>query len=81
MSRVDRPGWRYWFALCCRPANLRRTVTIALVVGTILSAINQLDVLVNGDATLVTAIKIPLNYLVPFVVSNLGVIMGTRSGR
>lgn len=80
MSSIDRVGWRYWLAVCSRPANLRRTVAIALVVGTILSAINELDVLVNGEATLATAIKVPLNYLVPFVVSNLGVIMGSRNG-
>jgi predicted translin family RNA/ssDNA-binding protein len=79
VSSVDR--WRYWLGVCSRPGNLRRTVTIALIVGTILSAINQLDVLVHGEATLATAIKIPLNYLVPFVVSNVGVIMGTRTGR
>lgn len=74
-------GWRYWCTVCCRPANLCRTVGIALVVGTILSAINQLDVLVSGEGTTATAVKIPLNYLVPFIVSNLGVITGTRSER
>jgi hypothetical protein len=80
-SPADRSRWRFWFGVCCRPANLRRTIAIALVVGTILSAINQLDVLVGGDGTPAPAIKIPLNYLVPFIVSNLGVIAGTRRER
>jgi hypothetical protein len=31
--------------------HLRKTVTIALVVGTILFSINQLDVVLRGDAT------------------------------
>jgi hypothetical protein len=61
------------------PQHLRRTVTIALVVGTILTAINQADVTLRGDATWATAAKAVLNYVVPFVVSNLGLLAGTRT--
>jgi hypothetical protein len=68
-------------APCRKRANLRRTIRIALVVGTILTVINQADVLLKGDATLLTAVKIPLNYVVPFIVSNLGVISGARTER
>jgi hypothetical protein len=68
-------------APCRKPANLRRTVRIALVVGTILTLINQADVLLKGEATLLIAVKIPLNYVVPFIVSNLGVISGARTER
>jgi hypothetical protein len=38
---------------------------IALVVGTVLTAINQLDVILSGDATAATAVKSGLNYVVP----------------
>jgi hypothetical protein len=62
-----------------RPEHLRRTVPIALVVGTILTAINQADVIAGGDATLVTWIKAAANYCVPFVVSNLGLLAGKRA--
>ena len=55
--------------------HLRRTVCIALVVGLVLTAINQLDVIVGGDAT-TTWVKCGLNFLVPFVVSNLGLLSG-----
>ncbi|CAN5511770.1 hypothetical protein BH20ACT15_BH20ACT15_03530 [soil metagenome] len=48
------------------------------MVGTILTAINQADVIVEGEATAATAIKAALNYLVPFVVSNLGLLVGAR---
>jgi hypothetical protein len=58
------------------PDHLRRTIGIALVVGTILTAINQLDVILRGDATTITWIKCGLNYCVPFVVSNLGLLAG-----
>jgi hypothetical protein len=61
------------------PQNLRRTLTIALVVGTILTAINQADVILRGDATWATAAKAALNYVVPFIVSNLGLLAGRRT--
>jgi hypothetical protein len=65
--------------ICLRPEHLRRTVKIALVVGTILTIINQLDVIIGGDATARTGVKIGLNYCVPFIVSNLGLLAGKRA--
>ncbi|MFL5871798.1 MAG: nitrate/nitrite transporter NrtS [Solirubrobacterales bacterium] len=62
-----------------RPEHLRRTIRIALVVGTILTLINQLDVILRGEATAVTAAKAALNYCVPFIVSNLGLLAGKRA--
>lgn len=73
--------WRDSLAVCLKPANLRRTALIALVVGCVLSAINQADVLVSGAATGRTAVKIALNFVVPFLVSNLGVLTATRTAR
>lgn len=51
--------------ICFRREHLRRTVKIALVVGTILTLINQGDVIPRGDATSVTVIKTGLNYCGP----------------
>ena len=68
-------------ATCRQPSNLRRTLTIALVVGCILSIINQGDVIAHGDATGGTLLKVCLNFVVPFVVSNLGVLAGDRTAR
>jgi hypothetical protein len=62
-----------------RRENLRRTIRIALVVGTILTLINQLDVFIKGDETILTWIKVGLNFCVPFVVSNLGLLAGKRA--
>ncbi len=64
---------------CGRRRHLRRTLRIALVVGVVLTAINQSDVIVGGDATTTTAVKCALNFVVPFVVSNLGLLSGRRS--
>jgi hypothetical protein len=60
-----------------RPEHLRQTVTIALVVGTVLAAINHADVILRGDASAGTAIV--LTYCVPFIVSNLGLLAGKRA--
>ena len=68
-------------ATCRTPSNLRRTLTIALIVGCVLSIINEGDVIVHGNATGATAVKIGLNFVVPFIVSNLGVLAGTRTAR
>jgi len=67
--------------ICLRPEYLLRTLAIALVVGTILTAINHADVILRGDATTTTLAKAALNYLVPFIVSNLGLLAGARGGR
>jgi hypothetical protein len=67
--------------ICLRGEHLRRTVRIALVVGTILTLINQADVIVRGDGTAVTAIKVAANFVVPFIVSNLGLLAGKRAER
>jgi hypothetical protein len=50
---------------CLQRRHLRRTVRIALVVGVVLTAINQLDVIVSGDATTTTWVRCGLNFLVP----------------
>jgi hypothetical protein len=65
--------------ICFRRDHLRRTIMIALVVGTILTLINQLDVIVKGEADTLTWVKSGLNYCVPFIVSNLGLLAGKRA--
>lgn len=64
--------------MVARREHLRATTRIALVVGTVLFAINQLDVVLAGDATAATWAKSGLTYGVPFVVSNLGILTATR---
>lgn len=63
-------------AYCARPEHLRRTVRIALAVGVVLTTINQGDVIAAGDATATTWLKCALNFVVPFIVSNLGLLSG-----
>lgn len=65
--------------ICARREHLRRTIRIALVVGTLLTLINQADVILGGDATALVWVKAGLNYCVPFAVSNLGLLAGKRA--
>ena len=71
-------GWREAISVVAYRPHLRKTVSITLVVGTVLFFINQLDVVLRGNATTVTWIKSGVTYLVPFVVSNLGVLVASR---
>ena len=53
---------------------LRRSLLTALVVGTILTLINQGPMLFDGRAPLSLAWKIPLTYCVPFLVASWGAL-------
>jgi hypothetical protein len=77
------PSWgtlREAFAVVTYRPHLRKTITIALVVGTVLFCINQLDVVLRGDATALIWVKSAVTYLVPFGVSNAGVLVASRRG-
>jgi hypothetical protein len=79
LNHGDEPlarRWRAALTYCGRREHLRRTIPIALVVGVVLTAINQLDVILGGDATAGTWVKCGLNFAVPFIVSNLGLLSG-----
>ena len=57
------------FRAILHPRLLRRNLTVAVVVGTILNLINQLDFLLAGDVNLT---KLALTYCVPFFVATYG---------
>jgi hypothetical protein len=84
-GRVLRPGYRFHGGtlrdLRCAlryPPLLRRSLVTALIVGSVLTAINQGDHLLAGQFTGAMAWKIPLTYCVPFVVSTNGALGGSR---
>jgi hypothetical protein len=77
-TRVSWRGWREAVAVVARPVYLKRTLATALAVGTVLFAINQLNVVLDGHATAVVWVKTGVTYLVPFTVSNIGVLIATR---
>jgi hypothetical protein len=57
---------------------LRRSLLTALVVGTILTAINQGNVIAQGNAASSLIWKIPLTYCVPFCVATWGALINSR---
>lgn len=63
---------------CLQPPLLKRTVLIALVVGLLLTLVNQLDVIVSGEATTATWLRSGLNFVIPFLVANVGLLSARR---
>ena len=63
------------------PRHVSRMMLIAVIVGSVLFAINHLDTVLNGAATTTTWVKVGVTYLVPFVVSNVGLLVGTHRPR
>ena len=53
---------------------LRRSLMACLVVGSILTLLNQGDILFSGPRTVSLLWKVPLTYLVPFLVASWGVL-------
>jgi hypothetical protein len=62
---------RSWIAAATDRAILRRSVVTCLIVGAILTAINQGDALVRGEFDSAMAWKIGLTFLVPLVVATM----------
>lgn len=79
--RGDSPTWerlREWPSCILHRPHLRRTVTVALIVGTVYFLINQFSVVLAGHATTAVWAASGATYLVPFSVSNFGVLIGSR---
>ena len=66
-----------WCALRHRPM-LRRSLKVAAVVGTILTLLNQGDVIVAGGWESALYWKVPLTYCVPFCVATFGSLANGR---
>jgi hypothetical protein len=77
---VFRLGGRPLCLFCAlrHPPMLRRSFFTAVVVGTILVAVNQGTVLASGDLPGSLAWKVPLTYLVPFCVATWGALINSR---
>jgi hypothetical protein len=65
----------------CAPRHrplVRKALATSLVVGTILTAINQGDLLLAGQFAPILLWKIPLTYFVPFAVSTYSALAISR---
>jgi hypothetical protein len=61
------------------PVHLKRTLLVASVVGSWLNLFNHGEELLRGVITAPLAIKLALNYLTPFIVSNAGLVAHRRN--
>jgi hypothetical protein len=51
---------------------------VALVVGTVLSLVNQADLIVQGMAGATVVLKVLANYAIPFLTSSTGALLAVR---
>jgi hypothetical protein len=58
---------------------MRRTVAIALVVGTLLTIVNQADHIAEDPGDPVTWLRVVANYVIPWAVSSLGYVSARRA--
>ena len=65
----------------CEPVILKRSIKVALFVGTILMFINHGDMLFSGYLDSTRFLKIALTYCVPFCVSTQASVFATLQAR
>ena len=70
--------WREIVGVLTQPQHLRRTVIVAVVVGTAFFAMNQLSIVLAGQATPLVWFKAVLTYVTPLCVSSIGVLSATH---
>ncbi|HET9144188.1 nitrate/nitrite transporter NrtS [Actinophytocola sp.] len=71
-TRIEAVG------LILRGRTVRTAGPIALIVGTVLSVVNQAEVIISGHPTVATWARIMVNYLVPFVVASVAYLSACR---
>lgn len=64
--------------LIARGATLRVSGRVALLVGTVLTAVNQGSVVVAGDGDAALVLRTAANYLTPFLVSSVSLLLPYR---
>lgn len=76
-----KPKWSSYVqipSVVLSPTNLSSTIPTAMVTGLVLFAINQLDVVLRGPVSATVWVKSALCFVVPFCVSNVGVLLASR---
>lgn len=69
-----------WFNVAGRPEVVSRSLKVSFLVGTILIAINQGNLLLSGPLSPDLYWKIPLTYCVPYAVSTYAAVDAILSG-
>jgi hypothetical protein len=64
--------------LICRGRTVRPSARIAAIVGTLLTLVNQGDVITSGNVDRTTVVRVAANYAIPYVVSSIGFLASYR---
>ena len=64
--------------LIAKGVTFKTASKIALVVGTLLTAVNQGGVIMDGSATTATWLRTAANYVIPYTVASLGYLAPFR---
>tara|TARA_R110001583_G_scaffold106334_1_gene254573 strand:+ start:183 stop:410 length:228 start_codon:yes stop_codon:yes gene_type:complete len=59
----------HWLSLAIEINTLKRSITVAIIVGTILMFINHGDIIFSGEIEQRHMLKIMFTYLIPYLVS------------
>jgi hypothetical protein len=81
---APRPVWTRpveAVALVLRGHTARVAIPVAAVVGTVISVVNQGDVVITGQATAITWVRVVVNYVVPFIVASVAYLSACRGRR
>src|SRR5215208_3774901 len=70
-----------WLRLAREPHVVRRALTYAVVVGSVLIAINNGDALLRGEVTPGRLLRMGLTVIVPYLVSTLSSVGAIRQAR
>ena len=70
------PGW---LEAATDGRTVRRSLATALVVGSLLTAVNQGPALIAGTVTAVVAWQVALTYLVPYAIATLAAVLALRN--
>lgn len=66
-----------WFSLAIEVNTLKRSIKVAVIVGTLLMLINHGDIILSGEIESQHMLKILLTYLVPYLVSTYSSVEST----
>lgn len=64
--------------LIAKGVTFRTASKIAVIVGTLLTIVNQGSVIVSGDATLATWLRTAANFVIPYTVASIGYLAPFR---
>jgi hypothetical protein len=74
-------GLSQFLALWFQRATVRRAVTVAMIVGPVLTVINQYDAIASGSFGAKFFFKMGLTFLVPYSVSSYSSVMALRAAQ